>query len=872
MIETWKTANLRARMRAIRRCAVLAVLSAVLVTWAAPAAPLTATQESGPATVTLRMIVVPSADAAERILARVRAGDNFVTLAAAESTAPSAADGGWLGRTTLGELRPEVRQALDGLRPGQLTRVIRIPTGFAIFKVEADEPAAPIEPVGAALASTGAVKYVYDLGGFSDVRTSLEVLEKAPGWNLDPQRTCDASGAAIAATRGSIEAYLSPANRSALAARDPLDVMQLYVELAQLDAFEGRMDGTIARLDEAYQLAGSSVPAARLQVEEALGLAHLHKAALDNGLFEAPGEFCLLRLTPPAPPYPKPADAQKAIAFFDRYLARKPDELEVRWFLNLAHMAAGGYPSQVPAQFLISAPAFATAGGVGRFRDVAREAGVVNVEVAGGLMVDDFRNTGEFDIVTSTADKCRPARFHAATGTGTFVDRTREAGLSAQLGGLNAVHGDFNNDGCSDVLLLRGGWEQLPQRRSLLKNNCDGTFTDVTAASGLDAPTAAQTAVWTDIDNDGWLDVFIGNENMRAQLFRNRGNGTFEDIAARAGVDRIAFTKGVAAADYDNDRYPDLYVSNYGGANFLYRNNRNGTFSEASAAARVPGTPQGFATWFFDYDNDGWQDLFVTSYVASIDEMVRDYLGRPHNGTTLRLYRNQGDGTFRDVTATAGLSRVLMPMGANFGDIDNDGFLDMYLGTGNPSYGAPQGAVLLRNVDGKTFVDVTATAGVGELHRGHGIAFADLDHDGDQDIVFQVGGMTVGDRHALRLFENPGNARDWISLKLAGVKSAKSAVGARIVVAVEDADGRRRTIARTVTTGGSFGGNPLEQHIGLGLSARRVDVEVWWPATDTRQQFPNVQKNGRYRVEEFAERIAPLEQKPVRLGGGERPR
>src|SRR5690606_7104549 len=109
--------------------------------------------------------------------------------------------------------------------------------------------------------------------------------------------------------------------------------------------------------------------------------------------------------------------------------------------------------------------------------------------------------------------------------------------------------------------------------------------------------------------------------NAPAQLFRNTATGTFEDISRAAGIDRIAYTKGVTAGDFDNDRYPDLYVSNYGETNFLYRNNRNGTFTEFAAAARVGGTPTGFATWFFDYNNDGHEDLFVTSYVASLDEM-----------------------------------------------------------------------------------------------------------------------------------------------------------------------------------------------------------------------------------------------------------
>ena len=128
-------------------------------------------------------------------------------------------------------------------------------------------------------------------------------------------------------------------------------------------------------------------------------------------------------------------------------------------------------------------------------------------------------------------------------------------------------------------------------------------------------------------------------------------------------------------------------------------------------------------------------------------------------------------GRFRDVTTDVGLDKVFMPMGANFGDIDNDGFLDIHLGTGNPSYASLLPNVLLRNKEGKSFVDVTASSGTGELHKGHGIAFADLDNDGDEEIIAEIGGATPGDSHPLRLFENPGHGNDWISLRLVGVKT-----------------------------------------------------------------------------------------------------
>jgi hypothetical protein len=432
---------------------------------------------------------------------------------------------------------------------------------------------------------------------------------------------------------------------------------------------------------------------------------------------------------------------------------------------------------------------------------------------------------------------------------------------------LNLIQTDYNNDGCLDILVLRGAWE-FPQRKSLLRNNCDGTFTDVTAASGLAEPaTDTQTAVWADIDNDGYLDLFIGNENKPSQLFRNRGNGTFEDISHAAGIDRIAFTKGVVAADYDNDGYVDFFVSNLNGDNFLYHNNHNKTFTEVALQAGVQKPWQSFAAWFFDYDNDGWPDLFVTSYYVSVDESVRSYLGLSPNAETLKLYKNLGNGTFRDVTAEVGLDRVFMPMGANFGDIDNDGFLDMYLGTGNPSYASLFPNVLLHNKDGKFFTDVTASSGTGELHKGHAVAFADIDNDGDEDLLTEIGGAVPGDSHAFRLFENPGNGNDWLSLHLVGVKTNRAAIGARIKVTVKNEGKAARSIYRTVGSGSSFGASPLTQHIGLGKSARIVDLEIWWPTSNSRQNFTELAANQFLEIKEFSKSYTKLVKHSFRLGG-----
>lgn len=841
------------------------------------------TQDPASEEVTLQIIVVSSADEAQRILARVNKGESFVALAKEKSIDSTADDGGRMGTVAVSMLRPELRDGLRGIGPGQLSSVVRTPLGYAILKVvqRGAQGSNVASPGGtAATAATGSVKYTFNLGGLSEAESSLINFPKPPGWDQNPRAICELRKQSLAEATESVEKFLAPANQQARASRPAIDILSAHFSLGEIQSFQGNMDEAIEQYLQAYHVAESSMPQGLSPLNEALGIAYLHKSEMENDVYRYPGDRCILP-TRSGMAYPKSANSEKAIEYFLKYLEQNPDELEVKWLLNLAYMTLGEYPDKVPPQYLIQPSSFASAENVGRFVDVAQQAGLISFSTAGGVIVDDFEsngnldivtssNKGNYNIVTSSFDSCGPMHFFHNNGDGTFTDQAEKAGLADQFGGLNIVQTDYNNDGCLDILVMRGAWE-IAQRRSLLRNNCDGTFTDVTAASGLAVPaTSSQAGVWVDINNDGFLDLFVANEDAPAQLFLNKGDGTFEDISHSAGVDRIMFSKGVAAADYDNDGYPDLYVSNLNGYGFLYHNNHNNTFTEVSEKAGAKGPSHSFATWFFDYDNDGWPDLFVTSYFTSVDETARTYLGLPHNAATLKLYKNMKNGTFRDVTSEVGLDKVFMPMGANFGDIDNDGFLDIYLGTGNPSYGSLVPNVLLRNHDGKYFVDVTASSGTGELHKGHGIAFADLANDGQQDIVAEIGGATLGDSHALRVFENPGNSNDWINIKLVGVKTNRAAIGARIQVTVENKGQGVRSIYRTVNSGGSFGASPLEQHVGLGKDAQIVDLEIWWPTSNTRQRFSNLDKNQFLEIKEFAHDYAKLDRKPHRLGGARR--
>jgi len=727
-----------------------------------------AAQSTAAHEIPLQVIVVRSADEAQQVLDRLKKGEGFGQLAREKSIDPTAEAGGYMGMLDPATLRAELRDALVGVRPGQISGIVRLPSGYAILK--AVEDGVPNNPKDAdparnqALAATGAVKSSPDVGGQGEAEGALIQFPKPGNWNQDPRKICDIRTQSLADATAMVQKYVGAENQAFLKLQPPLDVMQAHYAMGQLYAYQGKMDLAVAQYEEAYRVAISDIPAAVPMMEEALGVLHLHKSEMENGAYRAPGKRCLFPMGA-ADASQKPYESQEAVKYFLKYLSRRPDEIEVKWLLNLSYMTLGKYPAEVPQKFLIPPSTFESQEDVGRFVDVATEAGLKSFSMAGGVTVDDFENNGLFDVVTSNFESCGAMHFFHNNGDGTFTDQMEKAGLSDQVGGLNIMQTDYNNDGCLDILVMRGAWE-APMRKSLLRNNCDGTFTDVTKASGLtEKVTSSQAAVWADINNDGLLDLFVGNESSPAQLFLNKGDGTFEDISASAGIDRVAFSKGVAAADYDNDGYVDFYVSNLSGENFLYHNNHDNTFTEVAQKAGVAGPAHGFATWFFDYDNDGYPDLFVTSYFVSLEETAKTYLGVPHNATTLKLFKNVGDGTFRDVTAEVGLNKVFMPMGANFGDIDNDGFLDIYLGTGNPSYASLIPNVLLRNHDGKYFVDVTTSSGTGELHKGHGIAFADLDNSGDEAIVAEVGGATPADSHALRVFQNPGHGNDWISLK-----------------------------------------------------------------------------------------------------------
>ena len=643
--------------------------------------------------------------------------------------------------------------------------------------------------------------------------------------------------------------------------------------LAAIATYQGDVAKAISSLTDARaamkQYATAEYPDLRKKyfaTDEMLGATYLRAGEVENCLLMPNADRCLFPILPGGT-HTKQDGAKAAAALFKDYLVANPDDLEVRWLLNLSYMLLGTYPQDVPPEQLLKPEIFRSEIRMPRFMDVATATGLGTRDVAGGTIADDFDGDGLMDVVMTSVDHCTAPHYFHNEGDGTFADWSKSSGITDQFGAINAIQTDYNNDGRIDIFVLRGGWE-FPIRNSLLRNNGDGTFTDVTRAAGLSSGvTATHSAAWGDFDNDGWLDVFVAHELQPGQLFRNRGDGTFEDVTARSGINIVGqVTKGVVWGDYDNDGYPDLYLSNVFGENMLYHNNRNGTFTEVGKALGVEQPIISFPTWFFDYDNDGWLDIFVASYPNSISEFVKYYLHMPTLAETMKLYHNNGNGTFTDVTKQTGLDRAVPAMGANFGDLDNDGYLDMYLGTGTPSFAALMPNVMLKNVEGKRFVDVTEATGTGHLQKGHGIAFVDIDNDGDEDVVLNNGGAVPGDNYGDSLYENPdaGKGNHWISLKLVGVKSNRPGIGAKIRVNLAGAIEGSPLRYREVTSGGSFGANSLTQHIGLG-PATIASLDIEWPTSRTRQVFRDVPVDSFLEIHEFDKAFTLRHPKPFTL-------
>ncbi len=698
----------------------------------------------------------------------------------------------------------------------------------------------PIDPTGYKLAEAGVAKW-------SPEATMEEIAEDWRGLGAR-------LGAKIEADLGNPELHFGQ------------QVHGLLLKASLLN-YDGESAKSFAALEEARAAAARAPNAAAhwlYTIVYLQAVTSLRRGETENCILCRGESSCILPLSPAAR-HTNPIGSRLAIKYFTEYLERFPDDLEVRWLLNVAHMTLGEHPGKVDPRFLITLEVYNSSDHeIGKFRDVGELTGINRLNMAGGTILDDFDNDGMLDLMFTSMDPLQPMAFYRNEANGTFKDRTLDAGLSDQLGGLNCVQADFNNDGFTDIFIPRGAWLTTPMRPSLLKNNGKGVFSDVTQQAGLLHSMNTDTAQWADFDNDGWLDLFVCGEAQPSRLYRNKGDETFEDVAAAAGLgDLPGMWKGCSWFDYDGDNLPDLFLNNFNGDPKLFHNDGQGTFTDSTNALGIDGPQKGLSCWTWDYNNDGWLDIFATSYDRTLADVVKGLLGQSHHSLQSKLYRNVGGQRFENVAQEVGLDQCFSAMGTNFADFDNDGFLDFYLGTGDHDIATLVPNRMFRNLGGRRFVDISSSSGTGHLQKGHGVGCGDWDRDGDIDIAIEMGGAIPGDKYHNILFQNPGQGNHWLSVKLVGKKTNRSAIGARIKVIT--AGDQPLTVYRHVSSGSSFGANPLEQHLGLAQAHQVATLEVHWPTSGTTQTFQNVDADQAIEITEFAEDYRKLNYKPIVL-------
>ena len=602
-------------------------------------------------------------------------------------------------------------------------------------------------------------------------------------------------------------------------------------------------------------------------VNRVLALSYLRLGEGQNCVDRLNDDSCLLPSTGKGI-YTLQSATKTAIQLYTQILVTEPHDLESTWLLNFAYMTLGEYPDAVPTEYLVPTSHFESKIKIPKFKNIAQQAGVGTVALSGSVAFDDFNNDGLIDIVTSSWGLDDQIRLFYNHGKG-FTEVTNKTGLIGITGGLNINHLDYNNDGYLDIFVLRGAWKGVKGSfpNSLLRNNGDGTFSDVTEAVGLLSFAPTQNAVWADFNLDGHLDVFIGNESkpnemvFPCEFYLNNGDGTFSNKTKIIGADKWSgFIKGVTAGDINNDGLPDLYLSYLNQANRLFLNkgikDRIPSFKNITTTAKVEEPLVSFPTWMWDFDNDGWLDIMVASYGIERhnkagEMMVQNAKGKYIGGHPL-FYKNNQDLTFTEKSETLGVRDALLVMGSNYGDINNDGFLDVYYGTGSPKFSSIVPNKMYLNIKGQKLSDVTTSGGLGHAQKGHGVGFADVDNDGDQDIFSVLGGAYENDVFSDALFLNPyGNQFNWVTLKLEGTTANRAAIGAKVQITVTTKTGQKQKIYRWVNQGGSFGGNSLQLEIGLGDIKNIDTIKVTWPnAASSQSIFKNVPMEKFYLVKE----------------------
>jgi enediyne biosynthesis protein E4 len=426
-----------------------------------------------------------------------------------------------------------------------------------------------------------------------------------------------------------------------------------------------------------------------------------------------------------------------------------------------------------------------------RFSDVTGSAGIRIAGLGNASSWVDYDGDGDLDLFASNSDFSARSYLYRNNGDWTFTDVTDGAGLGS-LAVRSMAWADYDNDGHPDLAATTYGFRD---RTRLFHNQGDGTFADVAAQAGMVSASTPWRVSWADYDRDGWVDLFQADGSADL-LYHNQGDGTFTQVAQLAGVSDSAFSNDGAWADFNGDGWPDLFVGDEG-TDHLYQNDGDGTFTDVTATASVSDPAESQSACWGDQDADGWLDL----YVVDIDA-VRNH-----------LYRNDGDGTFTDITVAAGVGDVGDGRTCNWVDFDADGRLDLF--TANHIHKNR----LFRNNGDRTYTDVAAQAGIADPFDTFNAAWGDFDGDGALDL-FAVG------HSANVLFHDDGPTGGFVDFGLTGTRSNASAIGARVWLLFPG-----RKPSRVIEGGsGAYGQDSLTLEFGVGAAPGPFRARILWPS------------------------------------------
>ena len=499
---------------------------------------------------------------------------------------------------------------------------------------------------------------------------------------------------------------------------------------------------------------------------------------------------------------------------------------QARYWLWLTAQKTNGYADVVPTAMRMQVVAGYHATNL-EFEDVAAEIGLDKTSGGRGTAVFDSNGDGTLDVLIAGAHA--GCSLYRNNGDGTFTDISTGSGLDKCVYAFAIAVGDYDNDGLPDLFVTGLGF--FDGQGILLRNNGDGTFTNVTKAAGLNIWGPAFTATWIDYDGDGYLDLFVVNNlgglfNRKTpnRLFHNNRNGTFTEVTKAAGLQTLWPSLGAAWGDFRNIGRPDLFISNLGRAQ-MFHNNGDGTFTDVSRQAGIDTPAIGSVCLCCDIDNDGWLDIVQFTYSRPQDAIHTLRTGQgPNGGSPMRVFRNNRDGTFTNIAPQLGLTGCWGTMSGAIGDVANNGYLDLFLGNGDARIDRTEPSILFEN-DGHHFHNVSFAAGLPFTGKGHGVNIADLAGDGRLHLIVGAGGLYPGDLLTTTVHrpkQLPGN---YLNVRLVGTRSNRDAIGARLKLW---AGGREQH--RLVSGGSGFGCLPYEQHFGLGELTQIDWLEIRWPS------------------------------------------